>query len=59
MADWDEVEGKAKQVGGDVTGDEDMKAEGVDQEDWGDAKEKAGDAWGDVKEKADDVRDRL
>lgn len=63
MADWDEVEGKAKEVGGDVTGDESMKREGQAQEAWGSAKDDTGDALDEAKDKAgdavDDVKDRF
>jgi uncharacterized protein YjbJ (UPF0337 family) len=58
MADWDEVEGRAKRAGGALTDNEKLQREGEDQEALGevkdkagDAKDKAGDAWEDVKEK--------
>lgn len=35
MAEWDEVEGKAKEVEGKVTGDEDRELEGKAQGTWG------------------------
>ena len=56
MANWDQVEGEAKEKLGDVTGDESMEREGEAQETWGDAKDKAGDAWD---EATDEVRDRI
>ena len=43
--DEDRIEGKAKQVEGEV------------QEGWGEAKDKARDLWDDVKDKAEDVKD--
>ncbi len=58
MADWDQVEGKAKRAGGALTDDDRLKREGENQETVGnvkdkagDAKDKADDAWEDVKEK--------
>ncbi len=58
MADFDELEGKAKRAGGALTDDERLKSEGENQEavgkvksKAGDAKDKADDAWEDVKEK--------
>jgi len=54
--DWDEVEGKAKQVEGKVTGDKSREAEGDVQEGWGSLKDKAGDAVDDLK---DDDKDRV
>jgi uncharacterized protein YjbJ (UPF0337 family) len=53
MADWDQVEGKAKETAGDVTGDKDLEAEGEAQGAWGDTKEAAGD----LKEAAEDKLD--
>ena len=43
--DKDRVEGKGKQLEGDV------------QETWGKAKDKARDTWDDAKDKADDMKD--
>ena len=58
MADFDQVEGRAKRAGGAATDDEELQREGEDQEALGDVKDKAGDAkdkaddaWEDVKEK--------
>jgi uncharacterized protein YjbJ (UPF0337 family) len=46
MADWDQIEGEAKEKAGEVTGDEDLEAEG-----------KAQGAWGDTKEAAEDMKE--
>ena len=59
MADWDEVEGKAKEAAGKVTGDEETEAEGEAQAGWGSVKDDAGDAWDEAKDKLDDSRERL
>lgn len=48
MANWDQVEGKAKEEGGKLTDDESTEAEG-----------KAQGALGDVKEKVDDAKDEI
>jgi uncharacterized protein YjbJ (UPF0337 family) len=48
MANWDQVEGEAKEQVGKLTDDESTEAEG-----------KAQGAFGDVKEKADDVKDEI
>ena len=53
MPDKDEIEGRLKQAGGALTGDEEMKREGEGQEAWGEAKDKANEA----KEKAGDKLD--
>ena len=50
--DTDRIEGKAKEVEGNVTGDESREAEGRVQSKWGEAKDKAEDAWEDLKDKA-------
>ena len=39
MPEWDNVEGKAKEVGGSVTGDGSREAEGKAQNAWGDMKD--------------------
>ena len=59
MPDWDEVEGKAKETAGDVTGDEELEREGEAQGAWGGVKDDAGDAWDEAKDKVDDAKDRL
>jgi uncharacterized protein YjbJ (UPF0337 family) len=56
MAEWDQVEGKAKEEAGSLTGDEGLETEGKAQGAWGDAKDAAGDAWDKAKDKADDVK---
>ena len=52
---YDEAAGKAKQVGGDLTGDESLKAEGEAQETEG----KLEQAWDKVKDTAEDLKDRV
>jgi uncharacterized protein YjbJ (UPF0337 family) len=59
MAEWDEVEGKAKEKTGELTGDESLEREGEVQGAWGETKDKAGDAMDDAKDKVDDAKDRL
>ena len=59
MPDWDEVEGKAKEVAGDATDDESLEAEGKAQGAWGEAKDTAGDAVREAKDKADDAGDEI
>jgi uncharacterized protein YjbJ (UPF0337 family) len=63
MADWDQVEGGAKERAGKVTGDEGLEGEGKVQGAWGDVKERGDDATDTAKEKAggaaEDVRDRI
>lgn len=51
--DRDELEGKAKETGGKITGDEDLEAEGKSQGTWGEVKDTAGD----VKDRAEDAWD--
>jgi uncharacterized protein YjbJ (UPF0337 family) len=62
MADWDQVEGKAKETLGGATGDEGMEGEGKVQGAWGDTKEGARGLGDKAKAKAgdavDSVRDR-
>jgi uncharacterized protein YjbJ (UPF0337 family) len=55
MADWDQVEGTAKEKAGKLTDDEQLEAEGKTQGAWGDAKDTAEDKIDDV---VDSVRDR-
>jgi uncharacterized protein YjbJ (UPF0337 family) len=50
--DKDQIEGKAKQIEGELTGDESREAEGRVQEKWGKSKEAPGRIWEDVKDKA-------
>jgi uncharacterized protein YjbJ (UPF0337 family) len=52
---YDEAAGKAKQVGGKVTGDESLEAEGHAQETEG----KLEQAWDKVKDTAEDLKDRV
>jgi uncharacterized protein YjbJ (UPF0337 family) len=58
MADWDQVEGTAKEKAGQLTDDERLEAEGKTQGAWGDAKDTAGDAKDTVEDKADDLFDK-
>lgn len=55
MADWDQVEGTAKEKAGDVTDDESLEREGKAQGAFGDAKDAVGDK---VDDAVDSVRDR-
>jgi uncharacterized protein YjbJ (UPF0337 family) len=50
--DTDRIEGNAKKVEGQVTGDESREAEGRLQDKWADAKESAGEKWEDLKDRA-------
>jgi uncharacterized protein YjbJ (UPF0337 family) len=63
MADWDQVEGQAKETAGDATGDEGLEGEGKMQGAKGDVEERAGDMGDELKERggdaADEVRDRI
>ncbi|MDP8911359.1 MAG: CsbD family protein [Actinomycetota bacterium] len=63
MADWDRVEGTAKEAGGKLTGDESLEGEGKVQDTWGQAKDKADEAMDEGKERAgdlaDEARDRM
>jgi uncharacterized protein YjbJ (UPF0337 family) len=56
MPDWDQVEGKAKEGAGRLTGDEGLETEGKAQGALGDVKDAAGDAWDEAKDKADDLK---
>jgi uncharacterized protein YjbJ (UPF0337 family) len=51
MANWDQVEGEAKEQAGKLTDDESTEAEGKAQEGLGDAKEKAEDAKDELEER--------
>jgi uncharacterized protein YjbJ (UPF0337 family) len=55
MPNFDEAAGKAKQVEGDLTGDDTRKAEGEAQE----AEGKLEQAWDKVKDTAEDLKDRV
>lgn len=55
----DKIAGKAKEVAGDVTGDNKLKAEGMAQQAVGKAKEVAGDIKEKAQEVAKDVKDKL
>ena len=57
MADWDEVEGKVKEKGGEVTGDRGLEAEGEAQGAWGGLKDSAGDAKDAAEDKLEDLKD--
>ena len=52
----DQAKGRVKQAAGDLTDDEDLKAEGKADEAGGKLKEKANDAIDAVKDKIDDLR---
>ena len=56
--DSDRIEGKAKEIEGEITGDESREAEGEIQGKWGEAKDKVDDVWEDAKDKAGDLVDR-
>lgn len=51
--DKDRVEGKLKEAGGKLTGDESLEREGEAQGAWGETKDTARDVWEDVKERFD------
>ncbi|MDQ3380501.1 MAG: CsbD family protein [Actinomycetota bacterium] len=53
--DSDRIEGEAKEVEGEITGDESREAEGKAQSAWGETKDTADDAWDGAKDKADDA----
>jgi uncharacterized protein YjbJ (UPF0337 family) len=49
--DKDRIEGKLKEVEGELTDDESREAEGKAQGDWGKAKDKARESWEDAKDR--------
>jgi uncharacterized protein YjbJ (UPF0337 family) len=51
MANWDQVEGEAKEQAGKLTDDESTEAEGKAQGALGDAKDKADDAKDEIEER--------
>ena len=53
--DSDRIEGKAKEVEGQITGDESREAEGKVQGAWGETKDTADNTWDKAKDKADDA----
>jgi uncharacterized protein YjbJ (UPF0337 family) len=55
MGNLDEAKGRAKQAGGDVTGDDDLRREGKVDEKAGQAKDKVGD----LKDKAEGAIDKV
>jgi uncharacterized protein YjbJ (UPF0337 family) len=57
MADFDQTEGDVKEEAGDLSGDEDLEAEGNAQGAFGDVKEAAGDAKDAAEDKWEDVKD--
>jgi uncharacterized protein YjbJ (UPF0337 family) len=57
--DEDRIEGKAKEIGGAVTGDDELKREGEAQGAWGRAKDAAGDAIDKAKDAADEAVDSI
>ena len=59
MTNWDQVEGKAKEKAGELTGDESLEDEGRGQEVRGDVKEKAEGVKDKAEDVADDVRDKI
>jgi uncharacterized protein YjbJ (UPF0337 family) len=58
VLDSDRVEGKLKEVEGDLTGEESRKREGQAQGAVGEAKDKASGAWEKSKEVAGDAKDK-
>ena len=58
VMDSDRVEGKLKEVEGDLTGDDSRKREGQAQGAMGETKEKASGAWEKSKEVAGDAKDK-
>ena len=57
--EWDQIEGEAKERGGELTGDEGLEGEGEVQGAWGDVKDRGGDATDEAKERAGDVAEDL
>lgn len=57
--DEDRIEGKAKELGGKLSGDEELETEGEAQGAWGRAKDAAGDAVDDARDAADDAADSI
>ena len=55
----DQAKGRAKEAIGDLTGDEDLKAEGKADRAAGEVKEKVGDAVDKVKDVVEDVKDKV
>lgn len=55
----DQLAGKAKEVGGKVTGDKELEAEGKSQGVLGKAKEKLGDAKDTVKGATESIKEKL
>ena len=55
----DKVEGRAKQAGGAVTGDDSLKREGERDERKGEIKERIDDGVDSVQDKIDDLRDKV
>ena len=61
--EWDKIEGTAKDLQGEVTGDEKTEAEGNVQEAWGEGQDKFDETTDAAREKAgegsDELRERL
>lgn len=57
--DSDRIEGRVKEAGGELTGDEQLEREGEAQSTWGDAKDKARDALDDAKDAVGDAKDSV
>ena len=55
----DKITGRAKQAGGAITGDDDLKREGERDERKGEIKEQVDDAVDTVQDKIDDMRDKV
>ena len=58
MENWDQVEGKVKDVAGDFTGDSSLEREGEAQGLLGDAREKLGDLKDEAEERFGDATSR-
>jgi uncharacterized protein YjbJ (UPF0337 family) len=57
--DEDRIEGKAKELGGALSGDEELEREGEAQGAWGRAKDAAGDAVDKAKDAVDEAADSI
>ena len=55
----DKITGRAKQAGGAIAGDDELKREGEREERKGEVKEKVDDAVDSVQDKIDDMRDKV
>ena len=59
MPEWDQIEGKAKDLLGEATGDTSTEVEGHAQETLGDVKDAGDNLVDDVTDAAGELRDRL